>query len=194
MQAQIGSRLGHWRLPDYPGILLGLWFGLMGCTASPEQMGQSSPDLSPSTTEPPAVASTPTESDLGQHLPVTATAILADSYHIDLEVAATSQQQAFGLMYRSPLPDDRGMLFPFDPPRPVSFWMKNVPGSLDMIFIYQGEIKAIASNVPPCDTSPCPTYGPERQVVDAVIELRGGRAAELGLQVGDSVTITFLDS
>jgi len=193
MQAQNGSRCGCWRLPDYAGIVLGLWFGLMGCTASPEQMAQSSPDLLPSTPDSDAVASTPTASERGQHLPITATAILAESYQIDLEVAETSQQQALGLMYREPLPDDRGMLFPFDPPRPVNFWMKNVPAPLDMIFIYQGEIKAIASNVPPCDATPCPTYGPQQQVIDAVIELRGGRAAELELQVGDPVTITVLD-
>jgi len=52
------------------------------------------------------------------------------------------------------------------------------------------EVKAIAASVPPCTTSPCPTYGPET-LVNQVIELRGGRAAELGLKVGDQVKISF---
>jgi hypothetical protein len=86
------------------------------------------------------------------------------------------------------------MLFPISPPRPVSFWMKNVPVPLDMVFIYQGRIQALASQVPPCVADPCPTYGPQGQLVDQVIELAAGRAAELGLQVGDGVVVRSLDA
>ncbi len=125
----------------------------------------------------------------GQILPVSARAILGDET-IDLEVTSTPQQQALGLMYRRELPDNRGMLFGFDPPRPVSFWMKNVRIPLDMIFVRDGKITAIESDVPPCQSRVCPTYGPSTPV-DGVIELRGGRAAELGLQVGDRVEIEF---
>jgi len=82
------------------------------------------------------------------------------------------------------------MLFPLARPRPVSFWMKNVPVPLDMVFIYDGTIKAISANVPPCEAEPCPTYGPGDQLIDHVIELRGGHAAELGLMVGDTVVIS----
>ncbi len=127
----------------------------------------------------------------GQQLAVTAVTTLG-SEEIFLEVAATPQQQALGLMYRDALPDDRGMLFPLGRPRPVSFWMKNVPVALDMVFIYDGTIAGIAAEVPPCTADPCPTYGPEGQLVDQVIELRAGRAAELGLSEGDQVVITPL--
>lgn len=123
----------------------------------------------------------------GQMLPISAQAKVA-SYVIDLEVAQTPEQQAVGLMFRPPLPDDRGMLFPFEPPRIVSFWMKNVPVPLDMVFLRNGKVQAIALNVPPCQTEPCPTYGPDVSV-DAVIEMRAGRAAELSLKVGDRITI-----
>ncbi|NER83064.1 MAG: DUF192 domain-containing protein [Leptolyngbya sp. SIO1D8] len=126
-------------------------------------------------------------------LPITAEVELGGQI-IDLEVAQTRQQQTIGLMHREQLADDRGMLFPFEPPRPVSFWMKNVQISLDMVFVYQEEIVAIATNVPPCATDPCPTYGPGNQFVDAVIELRGGRAEELGLQTGDEVRVQWLES
>ncbi len=128
----------------------------------------------------------------GQQLPVTAVVELGGQ-RIALEVAQTPEQQALGLMYRPALAPDRGMLFPISPPRPVSFWMRNVPVPLDMVFIYQGRIQALASQVPPCITDPCPTYGPQGQLVDQVIELAAGRAAELGLQMGDGVAVRPLD-
>lgn len=138
------------------------------------------------------LALTPSQ-PLGQQLPVTAVAEFGGQ-RINLEVALTPEQQALGLMYRPALAPDRGMLFPISPPRPVSFWMKNVPVALDMVFIYQGRIQALASQVPPCVADPCPTYGPQgRLLVDQVIELAAGRAAELGLQVGDGVAVRPLD-
>ncbi len=97
-----------------------------------------------------------------------------------------------GLMYRRSLADNRGMMFIFDPPQPVSFWMKNTLIPLDIVFLEGGKVKAISPNVPPCKSDPCPTYGPN-VAIDRVIELRGGRAAELGLKPGDNVTIEFLN-
>lgn len=124
----------------------------------------------------------------GQRLPITAQALIKDQV-VELEVAQTRQQQATGLMSRESLADNRGMLFPFNPPQSVSFWMKNVLIDLDMIFLRGGKIIAIQHNAPPCSSTPCPTYGPEGEVIDQVIELRGGRAAELGIQAGDRITI-----
>ena len=127
----------------------------------------------------------------GQVLPITAQATIADET-FDLEVAQTPRQQQLGLMYRQALPDNRGMLFPFSSPRPARFWMKNVPVGLDMVFLYQGQVQGIFE-APPCESDPCPTYGPGNLLVDNVIELRIGRAAELGLQTGDRVEIRFLE-
>ncbi len=130
----------------------------------------------------------------GQMLPITAQVELGGQ-PIALEVAQTRQQQALGLMYRPELPPDRGMLFPFSPPRPVSFWMKNVPVALDMVFVNDGKIVAIAAAVPPCAADPCPTYGPPgTQLVEYVIELRAGRAEELALGIDDPVEIRWLDT
>lgn len=125
----------------------------------------------------------------GQQLPISAQATIGKQV-IQLEVALTPRQQAMGLMFRPALPDDRGMLFPFDPPQPVGFWMKNVPVPLDMVFVRDGVVQAIAANVPPCEQEPCPTYGP-KVLIDQVIELRGGRAAELGLKLGDRLEVKF---
>ena len=132
---------------------------------------------------------------LGQLLPIEAKAMMG-SEEIELEVTRTPQQQQLGLMYRdrASLPDNRGMLFSFEEPKIARFWMKNVVISLDMVFLLDGKIQAIEADVPPCNTLACPTYGPEDLLVNQVIELRGGRAAELGLQPGDTIELEFMNS
>jgi uncharacterized protein len=125
----------------------------------------------------------------GQKLPVTAQ-VSIHGETIKLEVARTAQEQSIGLMHRQDLAKDRGMLFVFSPPRPVSFWMKNTLIPLDMIFVSNGVVKHIGVQIPPCKQDPCPGYGPEPNTnIDGVIELRGGRATELDLQVGDRLRI-----
>jgi len=123
--------------------------------------------------------------DVGQLLPISVKTNLGDRA-IGLEVAQTPQEQEIGLMFRTELPEDRGMLFPIEPARNVRFWMRNVLIELDMIFLREGVVQAIIPNVPPCLTENCPNYGPDVPV-DGVMELRGGRAAELGLKVGDRI-------
>ncbi len=159
-------------------ILLSIF--LMGCSM-------------PTTAKPPSLTSgsqTPAPENLGQTLPISAKAIVPNGTTIKLEVAQTPEQQAMGLMYRPALPDDRGMLFGFPSAQPVSFWMKNVPVPLDMVFLHNGVVKYIQASAPPCASQPCPTYGPNTPI-DKVIELRSGRAAELNLKVGDTVKIEF---
>jgi len=137
-------------------------------------------------------SSAQTQNNQGQMLPITAQVTIAGEV-IQLEVAQTPQQQALGLMYRTALADDRGMLFPFERPRIVGFWMKNCKIPLDMIFLASGIVQAIQVNAPPCQDESCPTYGPD-VLVEQVIELRGGRSQELGVKVGDRIPIQFLDS
>lgn len=151
---------------------------LLGCTpiATPPSPTIPSP-ATPVATVPPA----------GQQLPITAEITIGGKV-LRLEVAETPQEQATGLMYRSDLPDDRGMIFPMRPPRPAQFWMKNVPVALDMVFLYEGKIIAIVPQAPPCKVLDCPVYGTQ-DLVDHVLELRSGRAKELGLKVGDEATI-----
>ncbi|PSB03945.1 DUF192 domain-containing protein [Merismopedia glauca] len=135
----------------------------------------------------------PIPENFGQNLPITAKTTLKNQT-IEIEVAQTPQQQTIGLMYRKVLPANRGMLFPFNPPQPVSFWMKNTLIPLDIIFISNGKVRSIASSVPPCQKDPCPTYGPtnSREIIDNVLELPAGRAQELGLQTGSEIEIEFI--
>lgn len=165
------------------------WLNVVGVVLSILLLGCSTPTpaSSPNAT-PDAQVKAPT--NLGQTLPISAQATIGDRL-IDLEVAKTQQQQATGLMGRVNIPDNRGMLFLFNPPQNIRFWMKNVNVPLDMVFMQDGEVKAIAASVPPCKVEPCPTYGANTRI-NQVIELRGGRAAELGLKVNDKINIKFL--
>lgn len=179
-------------------VLASLGFSLLvlGCaqpsqgSGTSDETSETSKPSTPSDTSSPS--STSEQVQLGQSLPISAQVMLGEEM-IDLEVATTAREQAIGLMFRPEIPDNRGMLFPFEPPRPVNFWMRNVQVPLDMVFLRQGEIVAIAHSVPPCTTTNCPTYGPDTPV-DSVMELRGGRADELSLAEGDTIDIQFLSS
>ena len=101
-----------------------------------------------------------------------------------VELADTDEAQARGLMFRNELGDFEGMLFPSDGPEPRSFWMKNTPLSLDIIFVgVDGRVLNIAANTEPYSTLSVSSEG----LTSAVLELRGGRAAELGIAPGDKV-------
>jgi uncharacterized protein len=131
----------------------------------------------------------PQPTPLGQKLPLGAK-MTVKGQTILMEVARTAQEQSIGLMYRTELAADRGMVFVFSPPRPVSFWMKNTLIPLDMLFVADGVVKHIGANIQPCKADPCPGYGPAADLnIDRVIELRAGRAAELRLKVGDRLNI-----
>ncbi len=122
-------------------------------------------------------------------VPVTITSAQG-KHRFEVEAARTTAEQAQGLMYRTDLKPDGGMLFaPYPPegggPREASFWMKNTPTPLDILFIRaDGTIARIAENTVPFSEAPVPSGEP----VAAVLELVGGRSAELGISEGDSVS------
>lgn len=107
-------------------------------------------------------------------------------HRFNVEVARTSEEQARGLMHRTSLPADGGMLFPFAKPKYASFWMKNTFIPLDIIFIRSdGSIDRIAENTIPESLEPVVSGGE----VAAVLELAGGTAARLGID--ESATISW---
>jgi uncharacterized protein len=100
------------------------------------------------------------------------------THRFTVEVARTSAEQAQGLMHRTSLAPDRGMLFPFAKPKYASFWMKNTFIPLDIIFIRaDGSIDRIAENTIPESLEPVVSGGE----VAAVLEVAGGTAARLGI-------------
>ena len=106
------------------------------------------------------------------------------SHAFTVEVARTPEEQERGLMFRETLASDGGMIFPLRPPRPASFWMRNTSIPLDVLFVREdGTIARIAADTVPHSEQPVASGEP----VAAVLELKGGRAAELGISEGDRV-------
>ncbi len=102
-----------------------------------------------------------------------------------VEVAKTFEEQEKGLMFRTAMGADEGMIFPMDPPRMAAFWMKNTVIGLDIVFVGPDHrIANIAANAVPYDLTPLYSKGP----VTGVLELNAGRAAQLGIAAGDTVT------
>ncbi len=132
----------------------------------------------------PAAPSVHAESGL-EVIPVTITTARGPR-HFRAEVAATPQQQARGLMFRTAMWPDEGMLFPYeDNPHILGFWMRNTVLSLDIIFISPDRrVLNIAANAVPYSETSLYSEG----VAAAVLELNGGRAAALGIAPGDRVS------
>ncbi len=107
-----------------------------------------------------------------------------DAVMFTVEIADTEELRTRGLMFRQRLPEDRGMLFDFEAPRPVSMWMKNTYIPLDMLFIREdGTIAYIAENTVPKSLDAIGVSEP----VLAVLELAGGTSRKLGIRAGDTV-------
>ena len=105
---------------------------------------------------------------------------------VEVEVVATPQARARGLMFRETLPEGTGMLFIFPETRPLSFWMRNTPISLDIIFIDPGgTIVKIHSDTVPYSEASLPSDAPAR----FVLEVPGGYCARIGLRAGDHIEL-----
>ncbi len=100
---------------------------------------------------------------------------------LKVEVAATSEEQRKGLMYRTHLDSEGGMLFLFSQSAPVAMWMKNTLLPLDMIFADQtGKILAIYENTKPLSES---MIGPV-EGTSQVLEVLGGTVKKKGITKG----------
>jgi uncharacterized membrane protein (UPF0127 family) len=99
-------------------------------------------------------------------------------------VADTPERAAQGLMFVNDLPETMGMVFPVEPPRLENMWMKNTYIELDMLFIdAHGKVAKIIQRAAPLSLQTLSSDAP----VSAVLELKGGQAAKLGLHAGDAV-------
>lgn len=105
-------------------------------------------------------------------------------HNFNIEVAATDEERALGLMFRRSLPENAGMLFLYGRPQPAVMWMKNTFISLDMVFIAPGgTVHRIETHTEPFSTATIPSGGD----VVAVLELNAGQAGRIGLKRGDKV-------
>lgn len=120
----------------------------------------------------------------------------ADTVPVRVEIAASPEQRTMGLMERTSLAPDAGMLFLYDEVQPAdaSFWMFRTRIPLEIAFLGEdGTIRAIRDMVP-CDSpvaSFCPTYGAGVEF-SAALEVNAGFASRTGMRVGDRVITDLL--
>jgi uncharacterized protein len=108
--------------------------------------------------------------------------------HFKVEIADNDAARQYGLMFRKSLAPDHGMLFEFNRPDRLAFWMKNVLIPLDIIYIgTNGRIVSIAADARPLDETHLYSKGP----AIGVLEIEGGLAAKLGVRPGDEVRHPF---
>lgn len=101
-----------------------------------------------------------------------------------VEIADTAEERARGLMFRENLPQSSGMLFVYENPQPLSFWMKNTLIELDMIFLdSSGTVQTIHHRAQPGDLRPKAGSGD----LIAVLEINGGLAEALGISNGSQM-------
>jgi len=129
-------------------------------------------------------ASAPAAVDVAPTIPLTIQTSRG-ARRFSVEIARTEQEQERGLMFRTSLPENGGMIFPMHPPRPAAFWMKNTPLPLDIIFIRaDGSIARIAPQAIPYSLDLIQVGEP----VAAVLEIAGGAADAAGIREGDRVS------
>ena len=153
-------------------MVVGLSLAATGCSAQEPTAKDQATAATPTATKPEA--------------PLEALTIDTAKGRVDLmvEIADDEAERQRGLMYRTSLAPDRGMLFHFPDAAPRAFWMKNTYIPLDIIYIGPGgRIISIAAMTEPFNESPVPSKG----AASGVLEIYGGRAAELGIEVGDRV-------
>lgn len=165
----------------FPRAICLMAIALAGCSSNTSGSAAASPSPAES-----AQAAVHPESGLPV-IPLTVQS--GDKVHeFRVELARSPAEQAKGLMFRTAMGPDEGMIFPMSPPRVASFWMRNTVIPLDLLFVApDGKVINIAANAVPYDETQLKAEG----ITGAVLELNGGRAAELGIRPGDRVTWTL---
>lgn len=108
-----------------------------------------------------------------------------------VEIADDPRERARGLMFRRSMGSEEGMLFDFFEEQPASFWMRNTYIPLDMIFIKaDGTVDSIAERTTPLSERSVPSKGPVR----FVLEINAGLTDELGIEPGDQVKGSAIES
>ena len=117
------------------------------------------------------------------------TANNATTIKFSVKLAVTPSQHAYGLMFSPPLPAKSGMLFLFEDMKPRSFWMKNTPIALDMLFFdNSGGLVALISNAKPNTL----TLHHSRVAARYVLEIGGGEASRLNIKIGSRLHLPIV--
>lgn len=110
-----------------------------------------------------------------------------DGRVFEVDIADDTEERQQGLMFVEEMKDNKGMIFVYDKPRNLAFWMKNTLIPLDIIYIGENyRVVSIAKNAQPCENDPCKSYSSNVEA-QYVLEINGGLSDEYGIEVGDKV-------
>jgi uncharacterized membrane protein (UPF0127 family) len=134
--------------------------------------------------------STTTSSSVRGEPSVILTSKSGQTIDVKVEIARTEPERQRGLMFRQKLESGRGMLFIFEHPEKLSFWMKNTYIPLDMIFIDANKrVVYIEENAEPLTLQP---RGPNEDT-QYVLEVPGGWSRAHGVEPGVDVRFANID-
>jgi hypothetical protein len=112
-----------------------------------------------------------------------------DEIPVTVEIADTIDEQALGLMYRTELTADHGMLFVFEEEAYRTFWMKNTKLPLDILFLDKEDIIVdVKENFEPCHADPCELYTSKEPAMYA-LEVNAGFVAAHNIEIGNRVNM-----
>lgn len=116
-----------------------------------------------------------------------------NKHTFNLLLAKTPQEKEIGLSNKQSLPENYGMLFPFEKADYYSFWMKGMKFPIDIIYIKKGHIVTIYQGLlpPKSKEENLPTYAP-KEPADTVLEINAGLSKKYGFKKNDAVNLTGL--
>ena len=111
---------------------------------------------------------------------------------ISVEIVSTPVEREQGLMYRTSIGDDQGMLFVYPNPGFLKVWMKNTLLPLDVLFLdNEGKIVSLLQNLQPCTQTPCPIYGSEKPA-RYMLELKAAFIKNHNIKIAQSLALNLL--
>ena len=114
------------------------------------------------------------------------------SHPLQVEVRKTTAEQDLGLSWRQSMGTNEGMVFVYEQPQRVMYWMKGMNFPLDFIWIRDGKIVGINTHVPaPTKENPVPKTLAPAMEVDTVLEVNAGWVDEHKVSIGDTVTTSY---
>lgn len=119
--------------------------------------------------------------------------VIINGKKILIEIADSEEERSKGLMFRTSLKENSGMLFIFNEPSPKRFWMKNTLIPLDIVFIDENKRIIHVETAQPCTMDPCQIYASKESAL-YVLEVNAGFFERNNIKIGDKIEINFKEN